>query len=172
MDDNDRKSLARPPALPVPVLPHIEGIDKTSWGEGPWQHEPDRVEFIHQGVPCLMFRSPLSGAWNGYAGAEPGHPWHGTDLAADQAEAHGGITWTGPTSADQRMMSDPRRFAGAWWIGFDCAHACDYQPAMQARLREALARFGRTMGGEYRTAAYVRACVVELAEQVIAARRQ
>lgn len=41
-------------------------IDKTTWGEGPWQHEPDRVDWYDEGtgLPCLMIRNAI-GAWCG-----------------------------------------------------------------------------------------------------------
>lgn len=51
-------------------------IDKSTWGEGPWQHEPDRAEWEHAGLPCLALRN-RSGAWCGYAAVPPGHPLHG-----------------------------------------------------------------------------------------------
>lgn len=38
-------------------------IDKSAWGPGPWQDEPDRVEWEHAGLPCLMVRSRDLGQW-------------------------------------------------------------------------------------------------------------
>lgn len=49
--------------------------DKSTWGEGPWQHEPDRLEFEHAGLPCLIVRNHF-GALCGYVGVSPGHPLH------------------------------------------------------------------------------------------------
>ena len=52
-------------------------IDKSTWGDGPWQQEPDRVEFRHPGLPCLLVRHPRLGVWCGYAAVPPGHALYG-----------------------------------------------------------------------------------------------
>lgn len=52
-------------------------IDKSTWGAGPWQHEPDRVEWEHAGLSCLALRNIHFGNWCGYAAVPPGHPLHG-----------------------------------------------------------------------------------------------
>lgn len=79
--------LAEPEPSPDEKAPEHEALDKRAlWGEGPWEHEPDRVEFLHRGVPCLMLRNDHFGNWNGYAGVEPGHPWHGLDRDDDLLE--------------------------------------------------------------------------------------
>jgi hypothetical protein len=49
---------------------------KSSWGPGPWQDEPDRLEWTHAGLYCLMIRNDL-GSWCGYVGVPPEHPLHG-----------------------------------------------------------------------------------------------
>lgn len=51
-------------------------IDKSSWGEGPWQHEPDRKEWRDAAtdLPCLAVRHDESGHWCGYVGVTEGHP--------------------------------------------------------------------------------------------------
>ncbi len=51
-------------------------VQKTKWGEGPWQAEPDKVEWRHLGLPCLIVRNG-SGALCGYVGVPPTHPLHG-----------------------------------------------------------------------------------------------
>lgn len=54
----------------------IESLsDKKNWGPGPWQDEPDHVEFEHAGLPCILHRNKhVTGAWCGYAVVTPGHP--------------------------------------------------------------------------------------------------
>lgn len=48
--------------------------DKSTWGEGPWTSEPDRLEFETAcGLTGLVLRGPL-GALCGYVGVPPGHP--------------------------------------------------------------------------------------------------
>src|SRR5437667_10881267 len=68
-------------------------IDKTTWGDGPWLTEPDRIEWDHAGLPCLALRNH-HGTWCGYADVAPGHPWHGksNDDIAD-LDVHGGLTY-------------------------------------------------------------------------------
>ena len=60
-------------------------VNRDGWGPGPWDGEPDRVEFKHAGLPCLLLRGP-SGAWCGYAAVAPGHALHGVDYS-DGCEA-------------------------------------------------------------------------------------
>lgn len=49
---------------------------------GPWDSEPNRVEWKHAGVPCLAVRNQF-GAWCGYAAVPPGHPLHDCGHAFD-----------------------------------------------------------------------------------------
>jgi hypothetical protein len=56
-------------------LPHAV-IDKSEWGDGPWQGEPDRVEWSHAGLKCLLRRHQSSGHWCGYVAVEAEHPLH------------------------------------------------------------------------------------------------
>lgn len=57
--------------------PEARKIDKSTWGAGPWQTEPDRIEWEHVGLTCLMLRTDHMGNWCGYVAVPPGHPWHG-----------------------------------------------------------------------------------------------
>jgi hypothetical protein len=50
---------------------------KKEWAEGPWQQEPDRLEWRYNGVPCLIVRN-MMGALCGYAAVGPTHPWYGS----------------------------------------------------------------------------------------------
>lgn len=55
-------------------------IDKSTWGPGPWQEEPDKIQYVDEatGLPCLIVRNgPTIGALCGYVGVLPGHPLHG-----------------------------------------------------------------------------------------------
>ena len=49
-------------------------VDKSAWDRGPWDDEPDRVEWRVPELPqlaCLVVRGPL-GSWCGYVGVPPG----------------------------------------------------------------------------------------------------
>lgn len=58
-------------------------VDKSAWARGPWDGEPDKRQWPDPdtGLPCLAVRGP-AGAWCGYVGVMPGHPWHGKDYDA------------------------------------------------------------------------------------------
>lgn len=50
-------------------------LDKSQWGPGPWQSEPDNRTWVDAAtrLPCAMVRAPVTGAWCGYVGLVPGH---------------------------------------------------------------------------------------------------
>jgi len=56
---------------------------RATWGPGPWQEEPDRIEWRDEAtkLPCLIVRQQ-SGVLCGYAAVLPGHPLHGVDYGA------------------------------------------------------------------------------------------
>lgn len=162
-------------------------IDKTGWGDGPWQAEPDRVEWRHRGVPCLARRADRQGNWCGYAAVPPGHPWHGQDYGAGNYEtlgpahdaAHGGLTFASACMEDDRPQRErvchvpqPGEPDDVWWLGFDCAHAYDLRPGGAA--------FERSVGLDpipylvdhqhYRDLRYVRARVEAVADAILEAR--
>lgn len=110
---------------------------KVQWGAGPWQDEPDRVEFEHAGFPCLIRRTEF-GALCGYVAMPPGHPWHGQHYDnRGLPEAHGGLTFAGECHGP--ICHEPKwgEPADVWWLGFDCAHAWDLTPGLRALLRHA-----------------------------------
>lgn len=53
------------------------------WGEGEWQNEPDKVQWIDEatGLNCLAVRN-WSGAWCGYVGVDEKHPLYAKDYGA------------------------------------------------------------------------------------------
>jgi hypothetical protein len=194
--------------------------DKSTWGAGPWQSEPDEVRWIDEAtnLPCWIRRSPVTGSLNGYVGVPRSHPAFGlpasfyhfdfdpeaepidwTDIAnprtAFEREAlkrmaerhhkqqlehwqavkdripiqhfvndlrcHGGLTW-----ANQWDDSSP----DWWWFGFDCGHAGDVAPAMNAikdRLGFPRIAVESMLRREtYRTVAYVTEECTQLARQI------
>lgn len=52
-------------------------VDKSSWARGPWDDEPDKMQFTDEAtsLPCLIVRGP-AGALCGYVGVAKGHPLH------------------------------------------------------------------------------------------------
>lgn len=52
------------------------------WGEGAWEDEPDKVQWIdgESGLHCIILRAGVDGSLNGYVAVHEGHPCHGHDL--------------------------------------------------------------------------------------------
>lgn len=53
-------------------------VDKSKWGDGPWQDEPDKKQWRdpETGLPCLIVRGP-GGALCGYVGVPANSPAFG-----------------------------------------------------------------------------------------------
>lgn len=163
-------------------------MDKSKWERGPWDSEPDRMEFRVPDCPgfaCLMVRN-LLGSWCGYVGVPPGHRAHGKWLGdADLmvVKVHGGITYAAPCEVEGDRdpgelichVPEPGESEDIWWLGFDCGHAFDVSPELAATIRgysllSALTcpRLGCMPEVLYRDASYVRAEVESLARQLAA----
>lgn len=118
-------------------------IDKSEWGEGPWQDEPDKVQWTDKptGLPCLIVRNELTGSLCGYVGVEPGHPYHGKSEDDVELDAHGyGVNFSDECSPGETEATgichvpEPGQSDDVWWFGFDCGHWRDLMPAMEATL--------------------------------------
>lgn len=171
-------------------------LDKSKWGPGPWQSEPDKVQFVDPAtkLPCLAVRGG-SGSWCGYVGVAEGHPLFGVpyngQLDGDGTEGawpnspegilnvHGGITFSdlcqegAPEESSVCHIPAPGEPDHVWWFGFDAAHAGDYSPKMDRELYAMFGnQFGRTGGPKdyetYRTLEYIREQCAELAAQLLA----
>jgi hypothetical protein len=130
-------------------------IDRTGWGEGLWDGEPDFERWQHAGLACVAMRQH-GGAWCGYVNAPKGHPWRAVGFGDIDVHVHGGLTYSQQVGADH-------------WLGFDCNHAWDLAPGRVALLKA----LGPMMRGlppaTYRDLTYVRANVEALAEQAASA---
>jgi hypothetical protein len=157
-------------------------LDRSKWVPGgPWDNEPDRAEWRHEGLPCLMVRGPV-GAWCGYVAVPPGHPWHAKhadDVDAD--DVHGGLTYSGACSGHICHVPEPGETEAIWWLGFDTAHAFDFwswsnRDAFNAfdQIRATISPDSATVHAHgavlerYRDFGYVKAEVERLAEQAAA----
>jgi hypothetical protein len=141
-------------------------VDKTGWREGPWLKEPDRLEWRDDatGLPCLIVRAEITGALCGYVGVPPGHPAHKNVLTmpVEALEAHGGINYASKCSGPVCHLPAPGEADEVWWLGFDCAHAWDYSPGLDAMSGMRLPPGGLM---QYRDVEYVRREITELARQ-------
>lgn len=173
-----------------PLPPHPD-IDKSDWGEGPWQHEPDAVSWTDSrtGLHCAMIRHELFGCWLGYVAVEPGHPLHGRRYG-DRIEVppeildrermlgrdfgimelwinahHDDGTWDISLllPAHGSITFSDEDTEGFWWFGFDCCHAYDLSPGLAASVSK---RFGSRFFDRdetYRDHDYVYGIVTRLA---------
>lgn len=120
-----------------------------------WLDEPDRDEFEHAGLKCLILRHYELGHLCGYVAVSKGHLCYGKDydhIPYDDlfpVEVHGGLTFSREGDGD----TWPK---GYWWLGFDCGHAWDRVPYMPLEL-----------GGTYKNFRYVRRETEGLAEKVV-----
>lgn len=139
--------------------------NKEKWGDGPWQTEPDRVEFEHVGFPCLIVRTP-SGHLCGYVALPPNHPDYKKDYDDINVDCHGGLTYGSLCSGHICHISKPGAPDDVYWVGFDHAHSGDYTP----RNNEFKEKFGLHFSQQdyevYRDIEYVIKGVKYLAEQL------
>jgi hypothetical protein len=147
--------------------------DKSAWGDGPWQAEPDKEQWTDPdtGLPCLLKRN-MFGSLCGYVGVGEGHPWFGKDRDEIDADAHGGLNYAsfcedGDEAHTICHVPAPGEPDRVYWLGFDCGHAWDFQPrlpSMSPHLPSGL--FDNQV---YRDADYVKAECARLAAQAKAA---
>jgi hypothetical protein len=151
--------------------------DKTTWGPGPWQHEPDEADWVDRatGLKCRISRGPC-GALCGYVAVPKDHPLFGhsynppddyLDLSEDQK------WWKIHVNRDKRYCLEGisvhggLTYGGSWhdepdshYFGFDCAHAWDITPKLTYAGKSA------ANGGVYQDWNYVKEQVESLAKQL------
>lgn len=147
-------------------------VDKSSWGNGPWQEEPDKRQWQDKatGLPCLIVRGPFGGLC-GYVGVPPAHPAFEKPYSDMDVEVHGGLTYADfcqPGEAAEKGIChivDDGEDDRVWWFGFDCGHYGDMMPGHR---RDLIAQMfdGHCRAGVYRTLAYVESNVRDLARQL------
>jgi hypothetical protein len=144
--------------------------DKSSWGDGPWQTEPDRVEWRDEatGYTCLITRHRSFGNLCGYVAVPPGHPLHGKEYEDVDLYAHGGVNYSDACSGQICHVPAPGEPDNVWWFGFDCSHMLDYSPALDMRTRKLMGDKWTppVMPEVYRELDYVREVCTELARQL------
>lgn len=144
---------------------------REGWEEGPWDDEPDLVEWRNSALPglaLLAVRSHASGGLCGYAGVPPGHPAHGKphQELEDAIDVHGGLTYSGACAGHICHVPKPGEPDDVWWFGFDCGHAFDEGPALDALVRRHAGRPFKFEYAHYRPLAHVMGEVERLAAQL------
>jgi len=135
-------------------------LNKSEWLPGPWMTEPDRIEFEHAGLPCLIIRGPV-GSFCGYVAVGPEHPCHDKDYDDVNVDVHGGLTYANWANEHIRSSSKPEGELDDYWFGFDCAHYMDYTPGCAYLFGDL-----PTKDSVYRDIGYVTKEVESLAEQL------
>jgi len=124
---------------------------------------PDRVlaKGEHLGYKWIVTHNDM-GYRCGYVRIPLVHPWHSQTIYGDlDADVHGGITF-----AEHDVPCENPGDDTDWWIGFDCAHACDApDPALPAGEGIYMTAYG-----EIRIQDYVEQQCFSLCEQVANAR--
>lgn len=153
-------------------------MSKGAWGDGPWCHEPDKMQWTDEatGLPCLIVRSTVAGALCGYVGVTRGHPLFGISFGDIELDVHGGLTFsdycahTGSEAEGVCHVPGEGEDGVVWWLGFDCAHAFDACPKLRADLVQAGIRHSTTSPLDaietYKDLEYVKAECAKLAQQV------
>ena len=101
--------------------------DKSSWGEGEWQAEPDKAQWLSRRLACLITRR-ANGTLCGFVGVPAHHPYYQQSHENLALHAYGAVNFSGAQVVEDAHTSLEK----IWWFGFSCDHACDYQPAVHA----------------------------------------
>jgi hypothetical protein len=131
--------------------------------ERPWEHEPDREEWVHEltGYKCTVWRHPTHGSLNGYVAIPKGHRVWGKSYGDDvDIDVHGGLTY-----------AEEDKETGEWVFGFDCSHGGDFSPRLLATLMKYTEMDTESIDfklrtEKYRTFEYVKGQVKSLAKQL------
>lgn len=155
-------------------------VDKSDWGDGPWQKEADKFQWPDEntGFPCLIVRAPLTGSLCGYVGVSKKHPDYGKYYEDIDIDVHGGLTFAAGCAEDREHgichIVGPGEDDAVWWFGFDTGHAFDLTPAMEVRRKALETRHpdlpkeprGTPWDARYKTARYLKSQVKSLARQL------
>jgi len=103
-------------------------IDKSSWKDGEWKNEPDRVLWTDEasGYPCLIRRISC-GVFCGYVGIPNDHLLHGKNYNDIDINCHGDLTYSEACDGNKEFgichIAKESEEDDIWWFGFDCGHA-------------------------------------------------
>jgi len=114
-------------------------IDKSSWADGEWQNEPDKIQYQDEttGLPCQIIRNSIGGFLCGYVGVSSSHPLYGKDYTeiADDILVYGGVTYSDRrqpqmTERENSYLIETQESDAVWWFGFHCGYGWDLVPMM------------------------------------------
>jgi hypothetical protein len=142
-------------------------IDKSEWGKGPWENEPDLQSWIDSETQyACVTRRNMFGAWLGHVGLDASHPLYMLQPGAPEfefIETHGSPElFVGFYEDDAKRFVPPQKL---WWIGFSCMQSTDYCP-LTDREPYIKGKRGKATTKTYRTFEYVCEQVLFLASQL------
>ena len=112
-------------------------VDKSDWGPGEWQDEPDRVDFVAFGFACFALRHAQHGHWCGYVGVPREHALYGKTYDQIRTlQVHGGVDYAAACDPPICHVAPEGMPDDVWWIGFDAGHTWDKSPGRDARMRK------------------------------------
>ena len=117
-----------------------------------------------EGYDCVIIHNGI-GYLCGYIRVSSGHPWYQMDYASVDVEVHCGLTF-----AEADMPCDKAGPDNGWWLGFNCAHACDAPNPKLLFDKETLITLDHFARGAIRTEDYVRVEIAALVSQAQAAK--
>ncbi len=153
-------------------------VDRKGWSKGPWDGEPDKLNWTTAtGLPGMIVRNGF-GALCGYVAVDAAHPCYRVeynkpvpstfegppeeysygDTPEGFFDVHGGLTYSNACAGHICHVPEPGKPDDVWWFGFDCNHCFDMAPKY--------ARGPDRDDGTYRDVSYVRAEVEKLAVQL------
>jgi hypothetical protein len=151
-------------------------IDRSKWGPGPWDGEPDRVEFKTAAGFTALIQRVQRGHLCGYVAVPHTHPFYasGDDRLKYKLEVHGDVTYAKACAGHVCHVPAPGESDDVWWIGFDANHRDDSSPlggdpGFFGFLDDDGDDFASKGPDDYRTVEYMRAECEKLAEQLKAA---
>lgn len=133
--------------------------DKRDWQKGPWQEEADHIRWIDKNTnfPCVMYRSPETGAWVSLVGLPPDHPLYlvdRDDMVFRYIAIHNGISFTGSLIDEDLFFYPP---ICRWWIGYHLMGELDFKPKIV---------WNRMTSKQYRNEEFVIRETIDLADQL------
>jgi hypothetical protein len=138
-----------------------EIVNREGWGKGPWDDEPDEIEWTTAvGFRGLIMRAEI-GHLSGYVAVPRGHPCYDKPRGELHFDVHGGVTYA-HRETDEQSVPRADRSEDLYWIGFDCCHSQDLVPAVFSRMPERVRSLFT-----YRDVAFVREHVERLAAQLV-----
>ena len=141
-------------------------VDKSSWGPGPWQQEPDRIEWRGK-RPLPLFDSTRriwGSMWLCRGTGKP--PWYMMYYNEVPAEVHGGLTYGDMCRPESHIChTKTKDDFEPYWLGFDTGHFGDLCPGANATY--AHLGGGTLFPGRYRDVGYVKAEIENLLEQAL-----